>query len=342
MIATGVCILKHFIKLLDNLKKGNIAPVNLFYGPEEYLRQQAIDRYQEVLVAPEMLSLNCDRLDGQEATAEEIAALASAPPMWGSKRLVVVRRAPFFSASGPNKAAAWDFISNPLPTTCLIFETGDKVDRRRKLYREINKSGGAIEFTRLRRPDLIKWIKQLARRCGKNITRPAVELVLGRCGTNMYNIYHEMNKLVSYAGAQDVIGEDDVRVIVTDWGEENIFAVVDALGNQRYNDALDGIRYLLLRKVLPQSILGMLARQVRLIMQAGELAQQGYSFAEINKQMGVHNFVCKKALSQSKNFKPGELVDLLRGMMRVDQDFKTGRQEFYPAVEMLFLSRCIK
>lgn len=344
--------MKYYLELLDNLKKGNVAPVNLFYGPEGYLREQAILQYKKVLVAPEMVEFNFNQLDGLEVSEEEVVATASAPPMWGDKRLVVVRRARFFSSSirggdkskkaNQKKSPLLSYIAAAPGTTCLIFETGETVDRRRKLFKEIARLGGAVEFSKLKKTDLGRWVKQLARRNGKSITGQGIELLLSRCGSNMYDIYNEMNKVISYAGENDIIGEEDVRFVVTGRGQENIFAVVDALGNQKYVDALEGIRYLLLCKESPQAILGMLARQVRLIMQAGELARKGCSFSEINKRMGVHNFVCKKALSQSKNFSRKDLINLLTGMAKVDEDVKTGRQDFYPAIEMLLMDACTK
>jgi len=344
--------LRYYIQLLNNLKSGKIAPVNLFYGPEGYLREQAIYQYKKVLVAPETAEFNFDLLDGQEASEEDVAAIASSPPMMGERRLVVVRRARFFASSprgGAKKkgkkqqknSPLLEYIAAPLSTTCLIFETGDSVDRRKKAFKEISGYGGALEFSKLKTPEIIKWITQLGRRGGKDVSRPAAELLAVRC-SDMYDIKNEMEKLISYKGTGESINEDDVSFIVTDRGEENIFAVVDALGTQNYVKALDGIRYLLLRKESPQAILGMLARQVRLVLQAGELSGIGCSFAEISKQMKVPNFVCKNALAQSKNFKTEELVSLLRGMLQVDEHVKTGKQEFYPAIEMLLLDSCIK
>lgn len=341
--------MKYYLQLLDNLKKGKIAPVNLFFGPESYLREQAIYQYKKTLIAPEAAEFNFDLLDGLEVSEEDVVAAASAPPVMGEKRLVVVRRARFFKPSPgggekstPKGSPLINYFSSPLKTTCLIFETGEPVDRRRKIFKELVRSGEAIEFSLLKNTDLAKWINQLAGRKGKKISRQGVELLLNRCGRKMHDIYNEMNKLIDYTGSRQLIGEEDVRFVVADRGEENIFAVVDALGNQKYTDALEGIRYLLLRKESPQAILGMLARQVRLIIQARELSEAGYSGAEISKRMGVPAFVCKKALAQSKNFQQGELIGLLRGMLQVDEQVKTGKQDFYSAIEILLMDFCTK
>lgn len=348
--------MQYYLQLLDNLKKGKIAPVNLFYGPEAYLREQAVNQYKQALVSPALAEFNFEQLDGAEVSEEDVVATASIPPVLGDVRLVVVKRARFFTpARGGKKAAKkpakkpvkeksplLNYIAAPLKTTCLIFETGETVDRRKKIFKEVARQGGVTEFLKLKRSDLARWVNQLAGRNGKRIAREGIELLLNRCGADMYDIYNEVNKLIAYAGTGELIGEEDVRFLVADRGEEKIFAVVDALGNQKYADALDGIRYLLLCKESPQAILGMLARQVRLIMQAGELAGAGYSFAEISMRMGVPGFVCKKALSQSKNFSREQLVNLLRGMLQVDEYVKTGKQDFYPAIEMLLMDTCTK
>jgi len=344
--------LRYYIQLLENLKKGNIAPVHLFYGPEGYLREQAISEYKKKLVDNELADFNFDLLNGPEVTEEEVVAAASSPPVLGEKRLVVVRRAGFFAPSragakatgksGKGSSPLESYIAQPCQTTCLILETGETVDGRRKVFKEIVKLGGAVEFKKLTKTDLIKWINQMGKREGVDISRPAAELLVSRCGSDMYAIKNEMNKLIDYTGTAGRISEDDILFVVADRGEENIFAVVDALGNKNYAEALEGIRYLLLRKESPQAILGMLARQVRLILQASELSAAGFSFAEISKRMKVPNFVCKRALSQSKNFEQKELVNILRGMLQVDEYVKTGKQDFYAALEILFMDSCVK
>lgn len=338
--------MKYYLQLLEKLKKGEIAPVNLFYGPEAYLREQAIKRYRDALVAPGMAEFNYSLMDGAEVSEQDVVNAASIPPVFGGKRLVVVRRARFFKPSAAKEkqnqsSILINYINRPVRETCLVLETGDPVDRRRKIFKELARCGEVVEFSRLNSNDLAKWIFRLAERAGKNISRPGVELLLNRCGRNMYEIYNEMNKLIDFTGQKQSIGEEDVRLVVTDRGEENIFRVVDALGNKRYAEALQIIRHLLRRRESPQAILAMLARQVRLIIQANELSAAGYSFTEITSTMGLPPFVCKKVLSQGKNFNRHELLRLLRGMLLVDEQVKTGRQDFYPALEMLLADFCV-
>lgn len=335
--------MKYYRQLIENLNKGKILPVNLFYGPESYLREQAIKQYKETLLTPEERRFNFELLDGSEVTEDQVMAAVSALPLLGQRRLVVIKGAQFFSAqkASTKGSALLNCIAAPFRTTCVIFETGEPVDRRRKLYKEVARLGGVVEFAKLKKAELAKWINQLARRQGKTISKEGIEVLLHRCGRDMYSIYNEMNKLIDYVGSKAIISGEEVRFLVTGRLEENIFAVVDALGEGKYLQALEGVQQLLLQKESPQAILGMLARQVRLIIQAREYSARGCDFSVAVKEMGIAPFVYKKALSQSRNFEREKLIRLLIGILKVDEYVKTGKQDFYTAVEMLFLKESV-
>ncbi|MCF8011307.1 MAG: DNA polymerase III subunit delta [Clostridiales bacterium] len=333
--------MKYYLELLDNLKKEKIVPVNLFYGPESYLRHQAVQEYKNKLIHPDMEQFNFSLFEGGEVTVEKVLETACSLPVFGKMRLVVVKRAPYFS-SGNVPEALLEYIKYPVKSTCLIFETGEDIDRRKKINKLIMKTEGVIEFSRLNKNDLLKWITQLARRKGKQITPEGKQLILDRCGSEMYDILNEINKLINYIGERETVTEEDVNLVAVSHGEENVFVVVDALGNRQFNRALEGIKSLLLQKESPQAILGMLARQVRLMIQAKELYKKGSSFSDGCKHMGVPNFVCKKVFSQCRNFSHEQLLALLEGIMHVDYEVKTGKQDFYTALEIILLDLCIE
>ncbi|MCL2338296.1 MAG: DNA polymerase III subunit delta [Firmicutes bacterium] len=335
--------MKYFLDFLAQLKKGVIAPVYLFYGPENYLRDQAVRRLQEQLLPPEAREFDYHVLDGGVASVQEILLAASFAPVMAGRRLVVVRDSGLFQSSEKKQAdesAVLEYLMQPSPETCLVFDTGKGVDKRRKLYKEAGKVGCVLEFTRLKPAELVKWLAKQAGAEGCGLQREAAEELLSRCGRDMYTLYNEIKKLTCYAGFAKSIGLGVVRELVTGRVDENIFEVVDAVGEKDCRRALSGIRGLLLQKQQPQQIIGMVARQFRLILQVRELAARRESREQIIAALKMHPYVYQKIYRQHKNFDRAQLVSIANRLAALDYDIKTGRAVFYPAMETLLIKIC--
>ena len=63
----------------QSLKDGDIAPVYLFTGPEEYVKLEALERLRRQLLPPGLEALNDATLEG--VTAQQITDAAETMPM---------------------------------------------------------------------------------------------------------------------------------------------------------------------------------------------------------------------------------------------------------------------
>lgn len=335
--------MKYFVDFLAQLKKREIYPVYLFYGPETYLREQAIRRLREYVLPPGGDELNYDVLDGSTVTGKDIITTASFSPFISGQRLVVVRNTDIFQAAAKKEADAkyiLEYLSDPSPGTCLVFETSQKADRRKKVYKESVRVGKVLEFSRLKPAELIKWMAKLANEAECSLSRDAAGELLARCGQDMNTLCNEINKLACYTGPRKQIDIDMVKELVVGHLEESIFEVVDAIGEKNIVRALAGTRNLLLQKHQPQQIIGMVARQFRLIMQIKGLAEARYAREEIIATLKIHPFVYKKIYAQRKNFSIGQLVRALNNLNEIDYKIKTGQAAFHQAMETYILKIC--
>lgn len=357
--------MKYYINLLDSLKRGDIAPVYLFHGPEAYLRHQALGKFRKTILSGGAEDFNLNILDGQEVSAPEIISLAETAPFFADKRLIIVNDPPQFKGSkkktreeeqeaedneedgetSPKKSSGdselLQYITSPMPSTCVIFNTPGPVDKRKKIYRTIEKNGRVVEFALLKSRELIKWLEKQARLAGKQIEPGAAETLIERVGHGLFALQAEINKLIDYTGESPVITREDVTAVTPVPLEEDIFRVVDAIGNKNPATALAGLRDLLLTRHPPQVILSMVARQFRLLLQVKQAVAEGCPAGELAGRTGIHPFVAKKILSQAKNFNFHHLVTTIHSLQAIDVGIKTGRREFLPAMEMLIMEICI-
>jgi DNA polymerase-3 subunit delta len=347
---------QYFIQLVKDLKEGRIAPVYLFYGPEGYLRREAVKRLREYLLPGGADDFNFVTLDGEEATTAEILSLAVMSPLFSGKRLLVVSNARLFhnkkgSPEGGEETAGAPrgdethlikYLAAPSPDTCIVFDAGEAADKRKKVYKEIAKTGKAIEFSLLKNEDLSAWLQKQARMAGKTLAPGTAAAIMARSGNTLQSLSMEIEKLIAYVGNHKTITPEDVTAVTPPGLEEDVFAVVDAIGERNAARAIAGINRLILQKNSPPAILGMVARQMRLILRAGEALRSGHPAAQLAPRLGIHPFVAKKMAVQQKNYSRKQLVEALFLLHGLDISVKSGRQDFLPGMENLILGLCRK
>ncbi|MCL6610128.1 MAG: DNA polymerase III subunit delta [Peptococcaceae bacterium] len=353
--------MKYFIDLVNDLNAGRVAPVYLFFGPESYLRGEAVKRIRDLLAPGGTGDFNHTLVDGEETTLADITALAGMAPFFAGKRLVVVQNAKFFAGKkgGPETAGReqgeeetaaarsdetpfLDYLAAPNPSTCIVFDAGDQVDKRKKIYREVAKTGKVVEFALLRPDQLAAWLEKQARQAGKTLGPGAAAEILARAGNSLQALSVEIQKLISYAGESGVITVEDVAAATPPHPEEDVFAVVDAIGEKNPARAMAGIARLLRQKQPPPAILAMVARQIRLILRTGEALRSGGQPGNLASRMGIHPFVARKMAGQQKNFDRRQLIESLHRLHDLDTAVKSGRQEFLAGMEMFILDVCRK
>lgn len=344
-----------YIELLNSLKRGVLQPVYLFCGEETYLREQAVSRFKEFFSRGGDSGLNIDQVDGEAAALSDIVARAETLPFLGAKRLVVVkdpvflkpaRRASEEAAGGEKptgerrEVALLEYLKNPLVSTCLIFTTGEPLDRRKRVFQAIKKNGRVLEFTFLSRGELARWLAQKAGAADKRFAPGAADLLLDRAGPSLQKLVLELEKLFSYTSGRTEITPGDVCQICPPRLEENIFSIVDAVGSRRCGEALAGIKEMLAAKEPALRILSMISRQFRLLLQIHDLLGRGCPAGEIPARLNIHPYVARKVAEQCRNFDRPALIGAFATLLEIDVAVKSGRQEFYPALERFLLKLC--
>ncbi|SHF48992.1 DNA polymerase III subunit delta [Desulforamulus putei] len=341
--------MEYYKGLLNSLARGQISPVYLFYGEEEYLKEKAVEKFKEVLL-PQAADFNLDVVDGEETDLAAVVSLAENLPFLAERRLVIVKNTPWFSGKGKAKgdgeqasedgktsgkeAILLNYLSNPSPTTCLIFMTGEPVDRRKKLYKAVGSAGQAIEFKALKQAEMVSWVTQKIKAAGKKIDPAAARALVEANGKlGLLNLSNEVEKLLTYLGEGSEITLRDVRQVGVMNVEQNIFTVVDEAVAGHTSHALAGIRELLALKEQPPKILAMLARQIRIAIQVEALVREGCPEREVAGKLGLQDFVVRKALHQARKSGSRKLEWALEQIAVIDADIKKGRQDFLPAIE---------
>jgi len=327
--------------ILAWINQKKIVPVYLLLGEEEYQKKEIISRIKEITFpTPESMEFNYDVFYGDESNVADIIDVANSYPMMHEFRMVIVKKVDVLSAQERNLLAS--YAENPAPFTRLIL-LADKLEVSQPLYKAAAKFGTIAMFYPLFDNQAIIWLQaQSSQRAKKKISRSTATLLIQRLGTNLNNLNTELDKLLLYVGNKPMIEEDDVIKASLYFQEENIFALIDAIGYRKKVEALTIFKSLCDQREEFLPILYMITRHFRILWQAKELQEQGKNLTQIST---ILNIKFKKQQTtiweQIRLFSFNELKKIYELLLQTDLELKSQDYKTYPLImELLMLKIC--
>ncbi|HSO27743.1 MAG TPA: DNA polymerase III subunit delta [Anaerolineales bacterium] len=325
--------------------------VYLLHGEDELAITQFIAEVQNKLGDSSLVAMNLTTLDGRTFNLDELLSVAAAAPFLAERRIVVLTH---FSAKLSQPAAQERFILTleRLPrTTALLLVEYETLDNNylrsknkvkvRRVFDWADSVGNSWVYMRNfalpRGGAMTRYIMDAARAAGGQFSHQAADLLTSLVGDNTRLAVNEVEKLLTYVNFHRPVEVDDVQLLTADSSEPDIFALVDAIGARDGRLAL-GTLHELLEVQDALSLLGMTARQFRLIMITREVLDAGGREAEIIKKARVHPFVAGKLIPQARNFDLPTLKAIYRRLLDMDEAHKTSGTPLDLALHTLIVS----
>jgi DNA polymerase-3 subunit delta len=254
-------------------------------------------------------------------------------------KLVIVRNLHETTIEDSDQKKLFEYVADPGLDSCLVI-TADKVDRKRKLYKNLTTQQGALSCEAPQEAGLLTWVKHRARSFGYDLSSGAARKMVGRIGAKPGILAKELEKVMAYAGRENKITESMVGDLVGDMKVENAFSLTEALKEKKTEKAL-----LLLQNQLdhgedPIKILGLIAWQFRTLWEVKHYQAQKYGVQKIAEQMGAKPFLVEKALQYTKNFNRSKLQEGMKYLLEADRELKTSGREPRGVLETLLLRIC--
>lgn len=301
--------------------------VYILHGEDEFAIAQAVAAFEGKMGEETMAALNATRLDGRSLSLDELRNAVSALPFLSNRRLVLVT-GPTSRLNTPNLQKKFKQILDELPPTTRLIIVEYKILRENHWLLKWAQGAGSRAFVRAFPPKkgaaMVRWIQEQALVVGGEITPQAAALLASLVGEEARLAYQEVQKLIAYTNYRRPVDVEDVENLTAFMGEGDIFALVDALGNQNARLAAGTLQRILEKQdALP--VFGMVVRQFRLLLLAREVLVAGGSEADVTRELKIHPFVAGKITSQSCHFTMGELERVYHYLLEIDEAMKTGK-----------------
>lgn len=322
----------------EDISKGQFKKVYAIYGEEEYLVSQYKNNLVRALTgassADELSgNMNYLKISGECKDYSEIASFAETMPFFAERRVILLDRTKALAKSGDELSS----IIEKSPDTAYFIIVDDKADKKLKIYKAIDSLGHIAEMKKQSEADLGQWIVRRVKSSGKEITVGAVNELITRTGKDMLAISTELEKLMSYCLDKEAIEVKDVTELVHMQISDNVFEMIDALGNRNQKKAMALYYEMLEAKEAPAKILSLMGTAFTRLYCVKEMRGKGFDKKTIADKMGLWARLIDGYISQSQKFSMTELRQAMEDCTEYSHRVHDGRLNDRMSVELLLV-----
>ena len=204
---------KSFEDILRDLKNKNYNPIYFLQGDEPYFIDKVSD-FIETHVLDEMgKEFNQTVIYGRETEPLSLLSIVKRYPMMSDYSVVIIKEAqdmkyfsrPIKEKEEPVKAekvkvvadSLLHYIQHPLKSTVLVFCYKYKtLDKRSKLYKELDKHAVIFEGKKLYDNKIPEWVNNYLDKKGYKIKPQATQLIAEYLGNDLSRVANECDKLL--------------------------------------------------------------------------------------------------------------------------------------------------
>ena len=180
-------------QIVTDIKNGKIAPIYLLMGEEPYFVDKVADYIEDNVLHEEEKGFNQIIMYGRDTNVDDIVGNAKRYPMMAERQVVIVKEAQDLARTIDKLS---DYAENPQPTTVLVLCYKHKtLDKRKKVYKTIKKSGVILDSKKLYENQVSDWIVRNLKSRSLGISPKASQMLVEFLGTDLGKIDNELQKL---------------------------------------------------------------------------------------------------------------------------------------------------
>lgn len=315
-----------------------IAAVYLFAGDADLQIEEAWTLLSRKLVPGSARRFNGERLRAGEVAVPQVLPLLKTLPMFGSRRLLMVQHIENWAKDQQKLLLA--YLEKPIPSSCLVLTHG-LAKGMEKVEAAVEAVGIVVRFTPLTEWEAPRWLQTRARKAGKKLTPKAAAFLTERVGLDEQALGQELEKLILYAGESTTIDVAEVEQVASAQRTFTSFELMRLVGRKDTSRALTALRKLLLAGEAPLAILGLLARQVRLIWQVKDGMERGVTVSELGRRLNLYPKVLSQYVEQASAFSQPKLAEFHEAIRTSDVSLKSSGTSPEVILESLIVSMCL-
>ncbi|MBN2891944.1 MAG: DNA polymerase III subunit delta [Bacteroidales bacterium] len=215
-----------FNQIMSELKTGKYRPIYFLMGDESYFIDKITDYISHNALPPEQHAFNQIVMYGKDINVAQIDNTARRFPMMSDRMVVIIKEA--------QNIKSFDnlvhYAQRPLESTILVINYKYKtLDKRKKFYKEAEKTGIVFESKKLYENQIPDWITKYIAEKNFTIDPVATKMLVAYLGTDIGKVANELDKLIISLKAGTKILPIDIEQNIGISKDYNVFELQNAL-----------------------------------------------------------------------------------------------------------------
>ncbi len=288
-----------------------------------------------------------DTFDLNNCSLEDIIEEANYFSLFDDKKYIVVKNSIIFTSpkkkdEGDDSVSKKDeillkYLESPNYNTVLIFTLNGKATGTKKIVKTIKDKYNYIEIVNLKVRDLYDKVEALLKSKGYKADKNAIYYIINNSLNNYDLAYNEVLKIELYYGNNKDTNRKDIENIVSHSILDNNFKFVDAIIKKDIKNAFKYYDDLMILKVEPIMILGMLAKEYRNMLLVKMLLNKSTK-KELMDITGLKfEFQIDNLINNSYSYREEQIEELITYLCDLDHDIKVGNTTNKLALQLFIL-----
>ena len=324
------------IELKEQLKENKLQKLYVFYGDEEYLKEQYIKKIELMVDDCGLEEFNRIRIEGTSDYNVYDDAFEGMP-MMTDKRTLLIRDSNIFTTrrSGsvvpPNdeQKAFWEDKFKRLSDDTVVIFCEKNVDARSALFKSAKKSGFTVNCEYMPENELISYAVRNAARAGKKLDKSVAQHLVTVIDPGLNNLNHELDKLINFCDEEIYIS--DVDRVVSKSMAVQVFDIIDGITEKNAEKIFSVINNMKTHKESPFGILYLIYSNIEKMLR---LKLAGITNRnEAANLLGGSPWMAGKYIENASKFDTDKLTYMAVRVPEVDYEIKNGLVSEWQALE---------
>lgn len=172
---------------------------------------------------------------------------------------------------------------------------------------------------------LEKYIIKKVKDSKKQIRESTVIYILEKCGSDLFNLSNEMNKLINFVGEKEEIEKKDVDEILIDTLENRIYNMIDFMNKNDKKNVLRLYADLVALNVKTGNIIGLIKNNYVQLAKVRELIDEGDTVESMMKKLNIRQkWQIEKIVKVARGIKTDDIVEKIDTINDINKRRITG------------------
>ena len=316
-----------------HLKNKQFSSLYFFLGEEVFLSDYYAKKLKEEIVP------NGDDFNYLVLDPEHIESFQSAvedAPLMAEKKFVVLKGRNFSEELKSDFVSFLTELLEDVPEYTTVLFICSSIDKKSKIYKLLSTKCTLCTFEHQKIDDLVSWINKVVSSNGKIIDRETAYTLISYAGNDMTALISEINKLVSYSGAENKITSNMIDAVVTKNIDSIVFKMIDCALLGKNDEAFIIFNDLKVKKEQPVAINGAINKYMTDLLRFKAMKQDGVALPTIFSTLKLKSsFQQKKYAGLEAKLSEKYLTDMINECANLDNEIKSGGIDGYTGVGIL-------